>query len=46
VHLALGQALVRLGDRTEAEKALRTAASLRPNDPRPEEELRRLGSIR
>ena len=46
MHLALGQALVRLGDRTEAEKALRTAASLRPNDPRPEEELRRLGSIR
>ncbi|MCS7020683.1 MAG: tetratricopeptide repeat protein [Gemmataceae bacterium] len=46
MHLALGQALARLGQHMEAEKALQTAAQLRPDDPRPAEELRRLRSPR
>jgi tetratricopeptide (TPR) repeat protein len=43
LHLALGQVKALAGDRAGAKQALETARSLRPNDPRPGQELERLG---
>jgi tetratricopeptide (TPR) repeat protein len=42
LHLGLGQVLAATGDRVGAEVSLKTAATLRPNDPRPPRELARL----
>ena len=42
LHLGLGQAKAAAGDAAGAKKAFETARSLRPNDPRPAQELERL----
>ena len=42
LHLGLGQALAVSGDRGGAETSLNTARQLKPNDPRPAQELAKL----
>lgn len=41
-HLSLGQVLAATGDRGGAEVSLKTAKQLKPDDPRPDQELAKL----
>jgi tetratricopeptide (TPR) repeat protein len=43
LHLALGQCLAATGDRGAAEESFKAAARLKPDDPRPAQELAKLG---